>query len=263
MTSSRTHRDNQRVLIEMWLVDLLDGDHAAAILFSQLLWWFQPAKGTTKPRVGFERQGHLWLVRSDADWVEDCRLSVRQVRRIRSVLVSKGLIEHKRFKWRGAPTSAWRPIFAAIPQDEARHLDSPEMTNPSDAQEVVGSDLPASLPKNTDLQHKPKASAATAASVKSRAILTEVCDAKKARGEPVPASFIGAMKVLESLVVAGWSESKLKAAAMRVPTITRPAMEFQLNGKGAGRVEKSADNLDRIDRVKRVLERNGQKAMGQ
>lgn len=147
------HPDNRGVFIELWTIDLLEGDLAAALLYSQVLWWHQPGKNG-RPKVTHERNGHVWLVRPDDGWEPDCRLTTKQVRRVRSVLVGKGLIEHRRFKVNGAPTSAWRPIYEAIPEveDPIRpipelplegqfHGSTPGGAVPSDPQGVVPSSL--------------------------------------------------------------------------------------------------------------------------
>lgn len=147
----QSHRDNQRVTVEMWIVDLLDGDHVAAILFSQLLWWFQNSKGTTRLRVSFQRDGELWLVRGDDEWGDDCRLSVKQVRRVRNALIAADLIVYRRFKWKGTPTSAWRPNFAAIPDS-----DSSIRANGSTRDGEDGSTRDGQVPIDTDLIHRPE-----------------------------------------------------------------------------------------------------------
>jgi hypothetical protein len=158
MTGFRAHRDNQRVLIEMWTVDALDGDHAAAALLSQLLWWFQPAKGTRTPRVRYERDGHLWLIRSDDDWFDDCRLTTKQVRRIRKLLIERGLIVHRRFQVNGAPTGAWRPDFEAL----ERYVTEYEAERPNGQSECVSSAQMGEsirplgqVPIDTNLSHTP------------------------------------------------------------------------------------------------------------
>lgn len=149
------HPDNRGVWVELWAIDLLDGDHAAALLLSQLLWWHQPGKDG-RPKVTYERNGSTWLLRPDDGW-QDCRLSQKQVRRIRSVLVAKGLIEHKRFKLNGAPTSAWRPLFDAI---QGAIRPNPELPlegqfHGSDPQGAVGSapqgEVPIPSPPSRDL----------------------------------------------------------------------------------------------------------------
>lgn len=135
----------------MWTLDLLDGDLHAALLYNQLLWWHRPALDGT-PQAQYERDGHRWLLRADDDWYDECRMTQKQVRRVRSVLVAKGLIEHRRFKLNGAPTSAWRPIYEAIRPD-------PEL--PSEGQ-FQGSDprgvVPIPLGRELDVrEQRPKA----------------------------------------------------------------------------------------------------------
>jgi len=107
--SIHDHPDNKFVAVEMWVVDLLDGDHAAAFLLSQLMWWHQPAKGTNRSKLRFERDGKRWLLRQNEEWWAECRLSAKQVRRIKTVLRKAGLIEHRIFRIDGTNVSAWRP----------------------------------------------------------------------------------------------------------------------------------------------------------
>lgn len=140
MQSSESHPDTRGVWVETWTIDLLDGDLAAALLFSQLLWWHQPAKDG-RAKLDYRRDGSLWLLRPDEDW-HDCRLTLRQVRRIKANLVAKGLVEVRRFKLAGAPTSAWRPLFDAI-QEAIRP--NPEL--PSEGQ-FLGSDAKTSVPSD-------------------------------------------------------------------------------------------------------------------
>lgn len=141
------HQDQRGVFVELWTIDLLDGDLPAALLLSQLLWWHQPGKDG-RAKVTYERDGHRWLLRADDDWQEDCRMTQKQVRRVRSLLVSKGLVEHRRFKLRGAPTSAWRPVNDAI-QEAIRpnpELPSEGQFHGSDLQGAVGSDPSGAVP---------------------------------------------------------------------------------------------------------------------
>lgn len=104
------HPDRSGVFLKLWVLDLLDGDYPVAVLFCQLLWWFQPGLDG-KPKITFRRDGETWLMRRDDDWQRDTRLSARQVQRAKAVLVAKGLITVKVYKIAGAPTSAWRPDY--------------------------------------------------------------------------------------------------------------------------------------------------------
>jgi len=148
----------------MWVVEAVGGDHAAAILLSQLLWWFQPAKGTRELRVRYEREGRRWLIRSDDDWYNDCRLTQKQVRRIRSLLVGADLVVHRRFKVGGAPTGAWSPNFEALEAFVAAYESNAQMGSspPSEAPERAQSNAQmgesispnGALPISTDLSHR-------------------------------------------------------------------------------------------------------------
>lgn len=120
------------MFIRLWILDLLDNDYPTALLFSQLLWWHQPWE-SGRVKLHHERDGYLWLLRSDDEWT-DARLSVKQVRRARLVLAARGLIEHKKFHRAGAPTSAWRPLFPAVREAEESILS----TYPGGAVEAGG-----------------------------------------------------------------------------------------------------------------------------
>lgn len=151
--SERSHYDNRGVFIELWVLDILDDDYPAALLLSQLLWWHQPAKDGA-PRARYERDGQLWLLRSDDEWHGECRLTVRQVRRIRTMLTKAGLVEGRRFKRNGAPVSAWRPLLDAI--QAARQSICPDSEDPSggdhlgaDPHMAVGSDPGESVPRSS------------------------------------------------------------------------------------------------------------------
>lgn len=140
------HEDRLGVFVRLWTIDLLDGDFHAALLFNQLLWWHRPnLDGTSKLR--YERNGYRWLLRADDGWWDECRMTTKQVRRVRAVLVGLGLVEHRRFKLNGAPTSAWRPLHDAIhairPKPE---LPSEGQFHGSDPQGAVGSDPGGAVP---------------------------------------------------------------------------------------------------------------------
>lgn len=145
MSEFHDHEDRQGVFVRLWTIDLLDGDFHAALLFNQLLWWHRPNLDGT-PKLRYERDGHVWLLRADDGWQDECRLTTKQVRRVRAVLVTKGLIEHRRFKLNGAPTSAWRPIFDAIRRPPTIHLDSDSPKTRTSLQGAVPTDPGGAVP---------------------------------------------------------------------------------------------------------------------
>lgn len=135
MSGFHDHPDNRGVWVEMWVLDAVDGDHAAAVLLAQLLWWHQPGKNG-RPRASYERGGERWLLRSDDEWEVECRLTTLQVRRIRRFLIGRNLVICARFKRDGAPTSAWRPNYERITETEVDDLPtSPEGQVPGSAPE--------------------------------------------------------------------------------------------------------------------------------
>lgn len=147
------HPDERGVFVELWILDLVDGDYPTAILLSQLLWWHQPGRDGL-PKLRYERDGHRWLLKPDEWWDVDCRLTVKQVRRVRKILVDAGLVVCRRFKLNDAPTTAWRPSYEAI--REARDAKCPISELPSQGQfhgsdpaGAVGSDPAGAVPSSS------------------------------------------------------------------------------------------------------------------
>jgi hypothetical protein len=66
----------------------------------------------------------------------------------------------------------------------------------------------------------------------AKAATDEVWEYRKSKGEPVPATpYIGVAKVLRRFLDAGYSHDDVVTAALRAPTISTGAVEFQLRGK--------------------------------
>lgn len=146
MSDFHDHEDRQGVFVRLWTLDLLDGDLSAALLFNQLLWWHRPNLDGT-PKLRYERDGHRWLLRADDGWENECSMTTKQVRRVRSVLVDRELVEHRRFKLNGAPTSAWRPRFDVIQAIRPKpELPSEGQFHGSDPPGAVGSDPCGAVP---------------------------------------------------------------------------------------------------------------------
>ena len=83
--SSRDCIDVKLVYVDM------AGELAAGVMLSQIVFWNLPTRDGA-PRLSVERDGHLWLVRSDADWWDEIRLREGAAKRARGVLVERGLI---------------------------------------------------------------------------------------------------------------------------------------------------------------------------
>ena len=123
-------------------VDMAD-DLLAGLLLSQIVYWHLPNRdGKTKLRV--RRDGCMWLSKADNEWYDEVRLTEKQARRARTVLVEKGLIECRTYKFAGSPKThtrilrdaflkAWEFQFA--PQGESIRPDGQDDT-PQGASEL-------------------------------------------------------------------------------------------------------------------------------
>lgn len=138
-----THRDRRGLFVPLWVLDVVDNDYPTAILYAQVLWWHQPGLDGGR-RARYRRDGHVWLLRADDEWNDECRLTIKQVRRSKKVLVDAGLVEVRRYKRSGAPTTAWRPIR---PEPE---LPSEGQFQGSDPGGVVPTDPGGVVPLHTD-----------------------------------------------------------------------------------------------------------------
>lgn len=90
------------IALKLIYVDIA-GDLLAGLLLSQIVYWHLPDRnGNTKLRV--KKGGALWLVKSDADWYDEVRLTEAQARRARTILTDSNLIEVEIHRFNGAPT---------------------------------------------------------------------------------------------------------------------------------------------------------------
>jgi len=95
----KTSRDT--IDLKRCYVDIA-GDLVSGLLLSQIIYWFLPGESGNKLRV--EKEGKLWLAKGRIDWFEECRISPKQFDRAIQVLKAQGLVETKRFRFKGSPT---------------------------------------------------------------------------------------------------------------------------------------------------------------
>lgn len=94
--ASRDTIDVKRAYID------LAGDLVTGILLSQIVYWFLPADEAEASKLRVERENRLWLAKLRSDWWNECRISPKQFDRSIAILRDKGLVETKRFQFRGA-----------------------------------------------------------------------------------------------------------------------------------------------------------------
>lgn len=84
-------------------VDIAE-DLIAGLLLSQIVYWHLPNSETGKAKLRVKKEGHLWIAKSRTDWWDEIRITGKQFDRASNILVKKGLIEKKTFKFNGSPT---------------------------------------------------------------------------------------------------------------------------------------------------------------
>jgi len=90
------------ILFQALYADIMD-DLIGGLMLSQIVYWFLPdKKGKSKLRV--KKQGKLWLAKTRESWGA-FHIKPKQVDSRMKKLVSMGLIEVKKFKFDGAPTT--------------------------------------------------------------------------------------------------------------------------------------------------------------
>jgi len=94
--------DRDTIKVKRLYIDIAE-DIVAGLLLSQIVYWYLPSKqGMTKLRV--RKDGHYWLAKGRNDWWDECRITARQFDRAIAILIEKGIVEKKTFKFNGVPT---------------------------------------------------------------------------------------------------------------------------------------------------------------
>ena len=107
--------DQDSINVKRMYIDIA-GDLIAGILLSQIVYWHLPSKrdGQTKLRV--KKEGELWLAKGRDEWWDECRITPRQFDRALGILLEKGIVEKKRFRFGGSPTIHVRLIPEVLMQ---------------------------------------------------------------------------------------------------------------------------------------------------
>lgn len=79
------------------------GDLVSGILLGQIVYWNLPNKdGNSKLRVF--KEGQYWLAKERNSWQEEVCITPKQYDRAIKILIDKGLVVAKKFKFNGSPT---------------------------------------------------------------------------------------------------------------------------------------------------------------
>ena len=84
--------ETQGVFVRNDYVVLLKGDHVAARLLAQIVYWYQPNEKTGKPKLKKQLGDKFWIAKTAAEWEIEISLTRRQVDRSKAILESMGII---------------------------------------------------------------------------------------------------------------------------------------------------------------------------
>lgn len=73
-------------------VDMCDGDLVAGILLSRIVYWFGKSKNTGKSRILHNHNGRPCLIKSRADWWDECRINEKSYDKAVAILKEKKII---------------------------------------------------------------------------------------------------------------------------------------------------------------------------
>jgi hypothetical protein len=103
--STRDTIDFKKIYVDM------SGDLIAGLLLSQIVYWHLPKKNGDSKMKSIKRDGHYWIAKSYSRWYNEIRISQYQAMRAIEILVEKGLVEKRLYKFAGAPTIHIRIIM--------------------------------------------------------------------------------------------------------------------------------------------------------
>ncbi|WP_257153990.1 conserved phage C-terminal domain-containing protein [Bacillus toyonensis] len=99
-------------MVRLAYVDITE-DLIAGILLGQIVYWYMPnEQGKSKLRV--KKNGEFWLAKSREDWKDEIRITPKQYDRAIKILIEKGFVEVKKFKFNGAPTNHIKLIISEV-----------------------------------------------------------------------------------------------------------------------------------------------------
>jgi hypothetical protein len=86
-------------------IDVAGGDLIAGLMLSQIIYWYLPDKTGQKDKLRVFHDNENWIAKTYKDWWNEIRISKSQAERAIRILVNRGIIEKKVFKFCGEPTT--------------------------------------------------------------------------------------------------------------------------------------------------------------
>ena len=118
--------DRDTIKIRRLYIDIA-GDIIAGLLLSQIVQWHLPSR-QSKANLPVRKEDYLWLPKGRDDWWAEYRITPRQFDRAVEVLLKKGIIEKRIFRFNGSPTIHVRLIADQL---LAHVIETESRTNPA------------------------------------------------------------------------------------------------------------------------------------
>lgn len=96
------------VLFQRQYVELVGGDINAALMLSQIFYWYSPSRKTGKSKLRVFREGEWWLAKSGKDWEKELGTTPKQARLALAKLETLGIVATKLMSYGGAPVTHLR-----------------------------------------------------------------------------------------------------------------------------------------------------------
>lgn len=104
---------NDLIITKRIYIDMA-GSNNAGLLLGRIIYWHLPSKYNEKPKLSIEKEGHLWLAKTQEDWWEECRLTVKEYRSALALLLKKNIVIKKVFKFGGDTVTHLRMNWTAF-----------------------------------------------------------------------------------------------------------------------------------------------------
>ncbi len=109
--------DRKAIRVKCSYIDIA-GDLVAGVLLSQIIYWHLPSKQGNNTKLRVKKDGEMWLAKGREDWWDECRITARQFDRAINILIDKGIVEKKIYRFDGSPAVHIR----LIPEGLMKHI---------------------------------------------------------------------------------------------------------------------------------------------
>lgn len=263
------------VFVPRWVLRCSPSTTAAVVL-SQILWFYQPwLSGDEKTRTVLV-DGNRWLFLSDKEWEDWTGLDEQAVRRARSALTKSGLIQCRAIQREGIKRNAILPNLDKLQDLEDSDTSVPTYSNTSTPVDKsvptpprVGSDVsnksdPTYPPLTTEVSegYRGKDGDETAVAPTTQQVAHRMAkdwwDERKLTDNPPSQSFIAVQKVIECVLRNGVKQSRVEWAIRNVPVVSSAAIEMAIQrrlNETSGKTTRSTRREAQTDAMRTLYER--------